>query len=129
MDFCSIFKLARVDVGNVSKKGNNMKGSITWSIFIRWFFNQTLVYLWMIAYLGNEKFEVFNFLEHERIVVVIWGTIRQFTIFGAPNFSILKKSKNIKKHDLCGNPGSERTDFCLRKKWFDCNTLLCFFSD
>ena len=29
MDFCSIFKLARVDVGNVSKKGNNMKGSIT----------------------------------------------------------------------------------------------------
>ena len=28
MDFCSILKLARVDVGNVSKKGENMEGII-----------------------------------------------------------------------------------------------------
>ena len=46
MDFCSILKLARVDVGNVSKKGENMEGIITWSIFASWFFNQTLsIYL------------------------------------------------------------------------------------
>ena len=42
MDFCSIFKLARVDVGKVSKKGKNMKGIVTRSIFIMWFFNRTL---------------------------------------------------------------------------------------
>ena len=34
--------LIRVDVGNVSKKDKNMKGIITWSIFTKWFFNQTL---------------------------------------------------------------------------------------
>ena len=28
-NFCSIFKLTRVDLGNVSKKGKNMKGIIT----------------------------------------------------------------------------------------------------
>ena len=27
-----IFKLSRVDVGNVSKKGKNMKGIVTWGI-------------------------------------------------------------------------------------------------
>ena len=27
-------KLARVDVGNISKKGENMKGIITWSILL-----------------------------------------------------------------------------------------------
>ena len=46
MNFCYIFKLTRVDVGNVSKKGKNMKGVITRSIFTRWFFNRTLsIYL------------------------------------------------------------------------------------
>ena len=41
MNFCFIFKLTRVDVGNVSKKGKHMKG-----IFTRWFFNLTLsIYL------------------------------------------------------------------------------------
>ena len=42
MDFCSILKLARVDVGNVVKKGENMEGIITWSLLASWFFNQTL---------------------------------------------------------------------------------------
>ena len=35
-------KLARVDVGNISKKGENMEGIITWNIFTSWFFNRTL---------------------------------------------------------------------------------------
>ena len=35
-------KLATVDVGNVSKKGENMEGIIAWSIFASWFYNQTL---------------------------------------------------------------------------------------
>ena len=39
MNFCSIFKLTRVDVGNVSKKGKNMKYL---KYFTRWFFNQNL---------------------------------------------------------------------------------------
>ena len=58
-------KLARVDVGNVSKKGKNMEGIfflassfflgflacmegiIAWSIFASWFFYQTLsIYVW-----------------------------------------------------------------------------------
>ena len=34
-------ELAMVDVGNVSKKGENMEG-ITRSIFTSWFFNGTL---------------------------------------------------------------------------------------
>ena len=39
-------KLARVDVGNVSKKGENMEGIITLNIFTSWFFNRTLsIYL------------------------------------------------------------------------------------
>ena len=29
-------------MGNVSKKGENMEGIITWSMFTSWFFNQTL---------------------------------------------------------------------------------------
>ena len=29
-------------MGNICKKGKNMKGIITLSIFTRWFFNQTL---------------------------------------------------------------------------------------
>ena len=43
MDFCSILKLARVDVGNVIKKGKNMKGIITWSVFARWFLTKLRV--------------------------------------------------------------------------------------
>ena len=35
-------KLARVDVGNVSKKGENMEVIIAWSVFASWFFNRTL---------------------------------------------------------------------------------------
>ena len=35
-------KLARVDVGNIRKKGENMEGINTWNIFTRWFFKQTL---------------------------------------------------------------------------------------
>ena len=35
-------KLARVDVGNVSKKGENMEGIIACCIFASWFFNRTL---------------------------------------------------------------------------------------
>ena len=35
-------KFARVDVGNVSKKGKNMKGIFTCSVFARCFFNPTL---------------------------------------------------------------------------------------
>ena len=42
MDFCSILKVARVDVGKVVKKGENMEGIITWSILASWFFNWTL---------------------------------------------------------------------------------------
>ena len=42
MDFCSILKLARVSVGNISKKGENMEGIITCSIFAIWVFNRTL---------------------------------------------------------------------------------------
>ena len=39
-------KLARVYVGNVSKKGEKMEGIITWSIFASWCFNWTLsIYL------------------------------------------------------------------------------------
>ena len=34
MDFCSIKKLARVDVGNICKKGENMEGIITWNILL-----------------------------------------------------------------------------------------------
>ena len=33
-------KLARFDVGNVSKKGKNVKGIITWSVFARWFLTE-----------------------------------------------------------------------------------------
>ena len=33
-------KLARVDVDKVSKKGKNMKGIITWSVFARWFLTE-----------------------------------------------------------------------------------------
>ena len=32
-----LIELARVDVGNVSKKDKNMKGFITRSVFARWF--------------------------------------------------------------------------------------------
>ena len=43
-------KLAMVDVGNVSKKGENMEG-ITRSIFTSWFFNGTLsIYITGIPY-------------------------------------------------------------------------------
>ena len=38
-------KLARVVVGNVSKKGKNMEGIIVWSIFASWFFNQLCLYI------------------------------------------------------------------------------------
>ena len=31
-----------VDVGNLSKKSENMEGIITWNIFTGWFFNRTL---------------------------------------------------------------------------------------
>ena len=53
-NFCSIFKLTRVEVGNISKKGKNMKGIIAWSIFTKWFFNWTLCIndkklIWRIA--------------------------------------------------------------------------------
>ena len=30
-------KLARIALGNVSKKGKNLKGIITWNVFARWF--------------------------------------------------------------------------------------------
>ena len=33
-------KLARVDVGNMSKKGENMEGIITWSNFVIWFLTE-----------------------------------------------------------------------------------------
>ena len=34
-------------MGNVSKKGKNMKGIITWSTFAKWFFRRTLsIYEW-----------------------------------------------------------------------------------
>ena len=35
-------KLARIDVGDESKKGENLEGIIAWSIFASWFFNWTL---------------------------------------------------------------------------------------
>ena len=38
-------KLARVDVGNVSKKGENMEGIITWSIFAGWFLTKLCLYI------------------------------------------------------------------------------------
>ena len=38
-------KLARVDVGNVSKKGKNMKGIITWSVFARCFLTPLCLYM------------------------------------------------------------------------------------
>ena len=38
-------KLARVDVGNVSKKGKNMKGIITWSVFGWWFLTELCLYM------------------------------------------------------------------------------------
>ena len=33
MNFCSIFKLTRVVVGNESEEGKNMKGILTWKYF------------------------------------------------------------------------------------------------
>ena len=39
------FKLTKVDVGNVSKKGKNMKGIITWNIFTRWFLTKLCLYI------------------------------------------------------------------------------------
>ena len=42
-------KLPRVDVVNVSKKGENMEGIITWSIFASWFLTELCLYiLWTI---------------------------------------------------------------------------------
>ena len=41
MNFYSIFKLTRVDVGNVRKKGKNMKGTIQISTLI---FNRDFVF-------------------------------------------------------------------------------------
>ena len=38
-------KLARVDVGNVSKKGENMEGIITWSIFTSLFLTKLCLYI------------------------------------------------------------------------------------
>ena len=38
-------KLARVDVGNVSKKGENMEGIITWSIFANWLTKSVYIFL------------------------------------------------------------------------------------
>ena len=32
MDFCSIFMIVRVDVGILNKRGENMKGIITWNV-------------------------------------------------------------------------------------------------
>ena len=67
MNFCSVLKLTRVDVGNVSKKGKNMKGIITWSIFTRWFFNQIL--------------SIYSFYESE------WLILHWLNIYG-PNIFI-----------------------------------------
>ena len=38
-------KLARVDVGNIRKKGENMEGIITWNIFASWFFTELCLYI------------------------------------------------------------------------------------
>ena len=45
MDFCSIFKLTRVDVGDVSKKGENMEGIITWSVFASWCLTELCLFM------------------------------------------------------------------------------------
>ena len=39
------FKLTKVDVGNVSKKGKNMKGIITRSIFTKCFLTKLCLYI------------------------------------------------------------------------------------
>ena len=44
----SPIKLAKVDVGNVSKKGKNMKGIITWSVFARWFLTELCICMLLI---------------------------------------------------------------------------------
>ena len=45
MDFCSILKLARIDVGNISKKGENKEGIVTCSIFASWFLTELCLYM------------------------------------------------------------------------------------
>ena len=40
-------KLARVDVGNLSKQVENMEGIITWSIFASWFLTELCLYMWV----------------------------------------------------------------------------------
>ena len=39
--------LARVDVGNVIKKGENMEGIITWSIFASWCLTELCLYIYV----------------------------------------------------------------------------------
>ena len=43
-------KLARVDVGNLSIKGENMEGIITWSSFASWFLTELCLYIWQTKF-------------------------------------------------------------------------------
>ena len=55
-------KLAKVDVGNVSKKGENMKGFITWSIFTRWFLTELCLCMYTLSKQSYERFYVWSLL-------------------------------------------------------------------
>ena len=45
-------KLARVDVGNVSKKSESMEGIIAWSIFASWILTELCLYMIWKTVLG-----------------------------------------------------------------------------
>ena len=58
-------KPARVDVGNIRKKGKNIKGIITWSVFARVFFTELCLYMSPISHMK------FNLKAHVRAVIQI----------------------------------------------------------
>ena len=78
MDFCSILKLARVDMGNVSKKGENMKGIITWRVFARWFLTELCLYMSScILFISLLRFKIFLIIR-KIIGATFYTTINMF---------------------------------------------------
>ena len=88
-------------MSNISKKGKNVKGIITWSIFTRWFFNRTLS-IYTIE--GGQKdvflLEAITFLKKLPVLsveVLICGSGVPFKIllFEIPPESSFKKAEIV----------------------------------